>query len=506
MENHVFVAMFGPLPDRPTGLAMSVIRRAQAFAKVGTRTTILVDQFVPDIHKHLVGLKQTDQLAGDSIRVRSMYLDLSGDHEGYETPYKSPIHANGDWTYTPDSKRPEVFRGRENGTYKEFVWMRSPDRVSFIDYLANGGYVRLRRTWFDHFGNPCKIEHMDQNNKPYLIEYLGRDGCVYLKESPGRQPRYEVTTPAGIQELSSQEELYSFWLRRLVLADESSPTIISEYGTHLETLESIQKATNAKIIYTFHSSHYSAPYHYGADVRSDQKPFLDKLRTLPSLIVLTEEQKLDLLKQYGPLSNISVIPHHVPADTRSVPRDTNKIVMVSRFDKLKGHKDALRAFARIHRSIPSLYFEIYGRGPDEKAIRDTINELELGDAARIVGFTDDAPSVFASAAISLVPSAYEGFCLSLIESMSQGCVPVTYGFKYGPRDIVTHGVDGLIAEPGNITDLADSSALLINDTHKREEMSQAARKVAFRFTEERLIEDWESALAALDSGSVSRSD
>ncbi|MCZ4141182.1 hypothetical protein BZG17_25440, partial [Escherichia coli] len=57
---------------------MSVLRRAQAFAKVGTKSIILIDQFIPDIDRHVAGLKADGQLSGGMIEIRSMHLDLAG--------------------------------------------------------------------------------------------------------------------------------------------------------------------------------------------------------------------------------------------------------------------------------------------------------------------------------------------------------------------------------------------------------------------------------------------
>lgn len=504
MSKHVYVSLFGPMPDRPTGLAMSVLRRAKAFASAGTKTTILVDRFVPDIHRHLLGLQQNDELSAGMIAIRSMHLELAGDHSPLsQDEYVSPTnYFNAAWEYTQDHKRPEVWRGRNKGDYQEFVWMRDDHKVSFIDYLTNDGKVRLRRTWFNVFGDRSKIEYMNQNNKPFLIEYLNRDGRVYLTHFPDRQPRYTINTDRGTGEFFDLEALYEYWLRNYVFPESAGASIISEYGDHIRTFESLTLNLDLKVIYTFHSSHYAYPYGYGSAVRSEQETFVSQIRRLPAMVVLTEEQKLDLLKQFGPSNNVHVIPHHVPIEERTVERDPNRIVMVSRFDKLKGHRDALRAFSMIRRINPSARLEIYGRGPDEAMIDNMVNDLGLTDSAKLMGFTDDAASIFAGAAISLIPSAYEGFCLSLIESMSQGCVPLAYRFKYGPADIITNGRDGFIVENGNIEDLADTASLILRDKPRRRKMSAEARKIADVFTEERLVTEWRTTLRSIGSDAL----
>ncbi|QEP06196.1 glycosyltransferase [Glutamicibacter sp. ZJUTW] len=493
MLPEVHIAMFGPLPDQPTGLAMSVLRRAQAFAKVGTKSIILIDQFIPDIDRHVAGLKADGQLSGGMIEIRSMHLDLAG-----RKPLSAPLdyvtprndEAPG-WEYVQDSTRPEVWRGYLEGDYQHFTWMRSETNVSFIDHLVNEGQIRVNRTWYDELGRPCKIELMDARNKPYKIQYMDLHGRVYLEESVNGSPRYRlIGRDKSTNHFNSYDDLYNYWLRSFVFASAVKPTLISEYGKRKKVLNSLAEDLGANVVYTFHSSHLGAPYTYGSPIRQDQREFISGIRDLPSLVVLTNEQKLDLEKQFGALDNVHVIPHHVPKVELDTVRDPNKIVLVGRFDDGKGHSDALKAFKRILERHPMASLEIYGRGQTEDSIRKEIADLGISESARIMGFTKDAASVFAGAAVAFVPSKYEGFCLSMIEAMSQGCVPVAYGFKYGPLDIIQNGVDGFIVAPGNISELADSCSFLLSNDSVRENMSDTAKKVIQRFSEERLISEW----------------
>lgn len=489
--NHVYVSMFGPLPDRPTGLAMSVLRRAQAFAKAGTRTTILVDQFSPDLDRHISGLRAGGSLNEGMIEVRSMHLDLAGRGPlPLESGYASPSsEGKPGWKFTQDDKKPEVWRGHLNGDYREFVWMRG-DKVHFIDYLTDPGNTRINRTWFDEAGRPFKIEHMNEANKPSRVEHLRETGETYLTHYPAEPQKYAVISASGTIKATTYDDLYYHWLSEHVLAGEESPTIISEYAFRRAALERVD---NASVTYTLHNTHLAAPYGYGAALRGDQ-PFLPDLPNLPSVVVLTQEQKFDLQKQFGGTSNIHVVPHHAHFEDRTVERNPLKAVMVGRFEKVKGHLDAIQAFARVVAEVPEATLDIWGRGSEEPAIQKEIDRLGINDSVKLMGFTTDAESVFASAAVTLVPSSFEGFCLSMIEGMAQGCVPVVYNFKYGPADIVSDGVDGFIVERGNVADLGDTTKLLFKDSVLCSRMSDKAIEVRDRFTADRLIRDWREVL------------
>lgn len=488
----VYIVMFGGLPRHPTGLAMSVLRRVQTFAKYGVKTEILIDGFSPDFDYHLAALRHDGSLP-DQASVRSMFSDLAGnDPYPLSVQYHSPLGTNG-WEYTRDSKREEVYRGRERGEYKHFVWYRRGEKVHFIDHLSHGR--RSHREWFDEAGRASKVELMGDDNKPHLIRYLDRDGRCYLEEvieqPAGRQIGFFYNPIGGSSVFfASYNDLFQYWMQNFVLVDVHEPKIISEYATRRVALQTLEKENGAKVVYTVHSNHLGSPHRYGARVRPDMRDLFDHIEEYSGVIVLTEEQRQDIWKQWGYLPSIHVVSHHLDLPLKSDVRDPKRVVMVGRFDRMKGHADVIHAFAHVVQEIPEAVLELYGRGPEEEAIAALISKLGLDDRVFIMGFTEDADQVFAGAAISVVASEYEGFCLSLAESMAQGCVPVSYAIKYGPKEIIRSGVDGLLVEPGNVDELSAAIRLLLASTKTTEAMSVAAREVADRYSEERFMREW----------------
>lgn len=498
----IYVSMFGPMPANPTGLAMSVLRRAQAFATAGMRTEILIDKFYPDFDQHSADLARSGSLGG-SISIRSLFFDLAGQSTPSSVDeYVSPLGGEG-WVYTVDNDRPNVSRGRLNGVYKHFVWKRH-DAVSvhFIDHLHDE--KRTRRDWHDTAGRLCKREIMAVNNRPERIEYFSRQGVIYLIEllDPETQDSLGWKLPTSEDDslnFSTFEDLYHYWMNVYVLRKSESPTIISEYAFHRTSLQRLERTHQATVIYTFHSNHLGGDHSYGSPSRSEQADFMENLSKFACVVVLTNEQRLDMWKEHGYMSNLEVIPHHLPPVKNVGTRDLRKVVMIGRFDKDKGHEDALIAFKRTLLSVPDATLDFYGRGADEGRLRNLIEEFGLSESVSIKGFTNDSFQVFAESAVSIVASSFEGFCLSLAESMASGCVPVTYDFKYGPRALVNNGVDGLIVEQGNTTDLADAITLVLQQDEYRQELSAAARAITRRLTEKGLIDSWKAVIQAAEA-------
>lgn len=494
---HIYNIMFGGMPARPTGLAMSVIRRARALVRAGHTYELLIDAYAADFDANYALLREEGALENGRISIRNMYQELGGMSPLETLPvYHCPLGETTEgWTYLQDPRDPDIWRGSHNGEYKHFVWMRGA-QVNGIDTLVSG--KRVTRTWYDSAGLPCKVEHMDTGNRPYLIEYKNRAGATYMQEayaSTGVLSNIALHRSNGIVNFPSRNLLVDYWLREVVFKNTKRPAIISEYGFYRHTLGALEKQIGASVIYTFHNNHRTAPYSAGAPLRREQEDFFSSIQTYKAVVLLTEEQKADIQQEFGPLDNLHVIPHHIPAIGAALPpRDPHRVAMVARFHRIKGQAEVIHAFVKVVAQFPSATLHLFGRGPEESSLRALIKAQGLEGSVHVRGFTADAFTEFAEASVSVVASKYEGFCLSLAESMAVGCVPVAYRFKYGPADLITDRQDGVLVDQGDVDGMADAIASLLGDRARRERMSLRAQKIMERLTEENLVAAWERLL------------
>ena len=105
------------------------------------------------------------------------------------------------------------------------------------------------------------------------------------------------------------------------------------------------------------------------------------------------------------------------------------------------------------------------------------------------GFRDDLPSIYSSCSIFSFPTMYgEGVPTVLLEASACSCPLIATDIP-GCRDVITHGVNGLLVPPQDPQALAEAIETLLNDPELRAKMGKAGRQLALdKFSLEKIIE------------------
>lgn len=112
---------------------------------------------------------------------------------------------------------------------------------------------------------------------------------------------------------------------------------------------------------------------------------------------------------------------------------------------------------------------------DEPALR----RMERECGVRWLGHQTDMPRLLSHAHIVCLPSYREGLPKALAEAAAAGRPIVTTNVP-GCRDVVEHGVNGLLVPPRTVGSLADSIEALATDAGRRAAMGAAGRRRAER--------------------------
>ena len=193
------------------------------------------------------------------------------------------------------------------------------------------------------------------------------------------------------------------------------------------------------------------------------------------------------LKDFDIKRPIEVIPNFVNCDlyTRKpqpglreqwAPNGEPILMHLSNFRPVKRITDAIEIFAIVRAKMPAKLVLI-GDGPDRGAAEYLVRKKRLQKDVFFLGKQDAVYEKLSSADLFLLPSQLESFGLAALEAMA--CeVPVVATNVGGIPEVVTHGVDGFLVEPGDVKAAGQYALDILSRADRGHEMGQLARKNA----------------------------
>jgi glycosyltransferase involved in cell wall biosynthesis len=183
-----------------------------------------------------------------------------------------------------------------------------------------------------------------------------------------------------------------------------------------------------------------------------------------------------------------------PRDRRPVPlsgRGDPRVAFVGRLNQWKGYEIFVEAAGRVGARNADVGFVIAGSPPAgeewrENDLRARAERSGLGDRIAVLGYRPDAPELFDSVQIAVVPSLWpEPFGMVILEAMRSGCAIVATNHGGAP-EIIENEVSGLLVPPGDVEALTAAIERLVADEALRRRLGEAGqRRVMEVFTLDR---------------------
>lgn len=195
-------------------------------------------------------------------------------------------------------------------------------------------------------------------------------------------------------------------------------------------------------------------------------------------------------------NNIFAIPNIVSFEPTEDNRKEKKILFVGRLQyKTKRVDRLLKAWKRCMDDHPDWSLEIVGDGPDRLYYEKTAMKLNLTHV-NFVG-SQNSLEYYKSASILALVSTHEGLPMTIIEGMSQGCVPVLFdSFATAPQ-IVKNRETGILVRPFRIKKYAHELDSLMRDEVTIKNMSGKAIDAVISFSENSIWEKWNNLFNSL---------
>jgi glycosyltransferase involved in cell wall biosynthesis len=215
------------------------------------------------------------------------------------------------------------------------------------------------------------------------------------------------------------------------------------------------------------------------------------------LLLLTQE---DADRWIGAgLDNVGFMPNPLPAlPAEPSPRTEKTVACVGRLSHQKGVDMLLDAWAETAPRQPGWRLRIHGAGELEEPLKRQCRELGLDGSVEWAGQTADVTGALRQASVFVQSSRGEGFPLAILEAMACGLPCAAFDCAPGVREIIRDGEDGLLARPGNTSELARALVRLMADAGLRDTMGERARENVRRFAPEAVADRWEALFAFLE--------
>jgi glycosyltransferase involved in cell wall biosynthesis len=178
------------------------------------------------------------------------------------------------------------------------------------------------------------------------------------------------------------------------------------------------------------------------------------------------------------------------------------ILFVGGIQPMKNFGNLLRAYHKIHRSIPhklvAVGFNRWKFSDDLKLI----DELGLRDKIIFPGFVADeeVPAFYNLASLFVLPSLYEGFGIPVLEAMASGCPVITSKTGCSPE---VAGDAALLIDPYDPDDIAGAIQKILTDTQLRDELIQKGLQRAQQFSWEKCARETLHVFESVQSGNTS---
>ncbi|WP_455587181.1 glycosyltransferase family 4 protein [Bacteroides sp.] len=203
----------------------------------------------------------------------------------------------------------------------------------------------------------------------------------------------------------------------------------------------------------------------------------------------TTKTQLDKRNHFTIYNSLS--EHFKISNTPKTFNTTITLGVVSRMERIKGMDLIIDAFALIKKRFPSTRLMVVGDG--YSSVKDNMRkqaiELNLNESIQWTGRQpiEELPEIYKQMDIVLIPSRSEGFGLTAIEAMSQGCVVVASNIG-GLPEIIKDGVNGLLHQTENIKDIAEKTNYLIENPDVMKQMSEKAIEAVKQYSIEKYTE------------------
>jgi len=207
------------------------------------------------------------------------------------------------------------------------------------------------------------------------------------------------------------------------------------------------------------------------------------------------EEKCNVIYNGIDLDNIEILSME-PVDHPWFNENIPVIIACGRLTKQKNYPMLLKAMGIIKKKQP-VRLLILGDGEERSKLESLTSEFGVRDSIDFLGFQKNPFKFMAKATLFVLPSSWEGFGNVLIEAMACGVPIISTNCPYGPDEIITDGINGILIPVNDEKALSEAIMRLFKNNSLRKRLAEEGRKRAEDFRIEKMVAEYERLFKSL---------
>jgi N-acetylgalactosamine-N,N'-diacetylbacillosaminyl-diphospho-undecaprenol 4-alpha-N-acetylgalactosaminyltransferase len=289
--------------------------------------------------------------------------------------------------------------------------------------------------------------------------------------------------------------LFLIWFNLIVLLIKNRPSSLISFSTTSNILAFCTFYHN--IIFTIDTNIF---FFKRKLYRRYLQKYLSVFPNIRKVIVPSEGLKDNVVKYF--ISKKKVVRLYNPVDFAAVKelaplaiqefdflKEGKFIVTAGRLSMGKRVDQLITFFARSPLSA-EYHLVILGRGKMEDPLRKLIESLNMNSRIHMLGFQQNPYRFFSKARYFVLNSEFESFANVLIEALACGTPVISNDCDFGPREIIHHGVNGLLYKREHESDFLNTLSLLVDDEALYTRMKARTIDSVNRFNKQIIVDQW----------------
>ncbi|TDM12409.1 glycosyltransferase [Macrococcus lamae] len=344
-------------------------------------------------------------------------------------------------------------------------------------------------------------------NLANCLKAHGHDITLLSVFKSNHQPAYPVHNDIQIRNIIDYSNRYSFipkiinrlrkytpfFSPRLIQPDEPG---INQFSAYIENriVDEIKNVSTDFLVgtratYNLLIAEYSTTatigmehMHFAAHPKRLQQAIIEEYVYLDYITTLTSIDR-SCYRHYFDKEKVVLLPN-IMSPVQVECKKSSIITALGRLEYEKGFDMLIEAAHMIKDELRTYGYQImlYGDGTEKAELISQIYNLNIGDIIKINPSVNDISPVLSQSQITVIPSRSEGFGMVILEAFAFNNAVAGFNAPLGPKELLVHNENALIADCYNIKQLADYLLTLICNESLREKLIKGGKTTLSKYS------------------------